>query len=357
MYLKEIITTGFKSFADKLDIKLDDKITCIVGPNGSGKSNVVDAVRWVLGEQSVKSLRGEGSMSDVIFSGSKSRNPLNVASVELIFDNNDHFLNIPYTEISIKRKVYRTGENEYYLNGEKCRLKDITNLLLDTGLGKESFNIISQGEVDKILSNSPSDRRVIFEEAAGVLKYKKRKEEAIRKLERTNNNLNRVNDIIKELETNLEPLKEQSINAKKYLNVKEKLADIEISLMVSDIEKNNFLYNELKEKISSLQDEITKLNTSSTTYDIDLLKYKNKLKEVSDKLQSLREDELSLTKELENTSSDIKLLEERKKYKGESLSKIDDIKDNINEKNNKLNNIIKELEVKNMKIVTIHIII
>ena len=173
MYLKQIVTSGFKSFADKIDIKLDGKITCIVGPNGSGKSNVVDAVRWVLGEQSVKSLRGEGSMSDVIFSGSKSRNPLNVASVELIFDNNDHYLNVPYTEISIKRRVYRSGENEYYLNGEKCRLKDVTNLLIDTGMGKESFNIISQGEVERILSNSPSDRRIIFEEASGILKLKK----------------------------------------------------------------------------------------------------------------------------------------------------------------------------------------
>ena len=192
MYLKEIVTSGFKSFADKLDIKLDDKITCIVGPNGSGKSNVVDAVRWVLGEQSVKSLRGEGSMSDVIFSGSKSRNPLNVASVELVFDNTDHFLNVPYTELSIKRRVYRSGENEYYLNGDKCRLKDIYNLLLDTGMGKESFNIISQGEVEKILSNSPSDRRIIFEEAAGILKYKKRKEEALKKLDRTHNNIDRV---------------------------------------------------------------------------------------------------------------------------------------------------------------------
>ena len=137
MYLKKIVTSGFKSFADKIDLFLDDKITCIVGPNGSGKSNIVDAVRWVLGEQSVKSLRGENSMSDVIFSGSKSRKPLNVASVELIFDNQDHFLNVPYTEIAIKRRVYRSGENEYYLNGERCRLKDINNLLLDYGMGKE----------------------------------------------------------------------------------------------------------------------------------------------------------------------------------------------------------------------------
>ena len=153
MYTQRIIANGFKSFADKIELKLDGKITCIVGPNGSGKSNVVDAVRWVLGEQSVKSLRGDGSMSDVIFSGSKSRNPLNVASVELIFDNSDHYLNIPYTEISIKRRVYRSGENEYYLNNEKCRLKDITDILLDSGIAKESFNIISQGKIEEIISS------------------------------------------------------------------------------------------------------------------------------------------------------------------------------------------------------------
>ena len=236
MYLKEIQASGFKSFADKLNIALDDNITCIVGPNGSGKSNVVDAVRWVLGEQSVKSLRGDGSMTDVIFSGSKSRNSLNVASVALIFDNSDNYLKVPYTEVSIKRRVYRTGENEYFLNGEKCRLKDITDLFMDSGIGKESFNIISQGEVQRILSNSPYDRRIVFEEAAGVLKYKKRKEEAIRKLDRTHNNLDRVNDIIAELEIQLEPLKEQSIKAKEYLENKHGLEKIEVALIAYEIE-------------------------------------------------------------------------------------------------------------------------
>ena len=231
MYLKEITAIGFKSFADKINIELDNKITCIVGPNGSGKSNVVDAVRWVLGEQSVKSLRGDGAMSDVIFSGSKSRNKLNVASVELIFDNSDNYVNMPYNEISIKRKVYRSGENEYSLNGERCRLKDIVNLLLDTGIGKESFNIISQGEVDKILSSSANDRRVIFEEASGILKYKKRKEEAVRKLDRTHNNLDRVNDIIAELEGQVEPLREQSEKAKEYLDNKNALENLEVALL------------------------------------------------------------------------------------------------------------------------------
>ena len=180
MYLKEIKISGFKSFADKTNITLDDNITCIVGPNGSGKSNIIDAVKWVLGEQSIKSLRGSNNMSDVIFAGSKSRSPLNLASVSLVFDNSDSYLKVPYTEISVTRKVFRSGENEYYLNNEKCRLKDIYDLFLDSGMGKYAFNIISQGEVSKIISDSPYERRTIFEEAAGVLKYKRRKEEALK---------------------------------------------------------------------------------------------------------------------------------------------------------------------------------
>ena len=220
MYLKSIKAYGFKSFADKTEFNFCKDINGIVGPNGSGKSNVVDAVRWVLGEQSIKSLRGE-TTSDVIFSGSKSRKPLNSASVTLIFDNSDLYLPINYTEVSIKRVLYRSGENEYYLNNEKCRLKDITNLLTDTGADKESYNIIGQGKIDEILSTKPTDRRIIFESAAGVLKYKKRKEEATKKLERTNNNMDRVNDIIRELENNLEPLEKQSKDANEFLKLKE----------------------------------------------------------------------------------------------------------------------------------------
>ena len=177
MYLKEIQTHGFKSFADKLNFELTKNINGIVGPNGSGKSNVVDAVRWVLGEQSNKQLRADTATS-VIFSGSKSRKPLNSAMVNLIFDNTDRCLPIDFSEVSIKRILYRTGDNEYYLNGEKCRLKDITDLLTDSGAAKESFNIIGQGKIDEILSAKPTDRRIMFEEAAGVLKYKRRKEEA-----------------------------------------------------------------------------------------------------------------------------------------------------------------------------------
>ena len=180
MYLKNIKAHGFKSFADKINIELDTKLTGIVGPNGSGKSNIVDAVRWVLGEQSVKSLRGDTSMTDIIFSGSKSRNPLNVASVTLVLDNSDNYLPLAFNEISIQRRVYKDGSNEYYLNNEKCRLKDILDLLVDSGFGKDSLNIISQGEVESIISSKPTDRRVLIEEAAGVLKYKKRKEETLR---------------------------------------------------------------------------------------------------------------------------------------------------------------------------------
>ena len=313
MYLKGITTSGFKSFADKLEIKLDGKITCIVGPNGSGKSNVVDAVRWVLGEQSVKSLRGDGSMTDVIFSGSKSRNPLNVASVELVFDNQDHYLNIPYTEISIKRRVYRSGENEYYLNGEKCRLKDITNLLMDTGMGKESFNIISQGEVDKILSNSAYDRRVIFEEASGILKYKKRKEEALRKLDRTHNNLDRVNDIITELEMQVGPLKEQSIKAKEYLENKQGLDKYEVALLAYDIENLNNEVENTKKRKEKVDSDIQTIYNESSKSDARNLDSSNKLSKLENEKQELNSKLLKVTEEKEKIASEKELLKERSK--------------------------------------------
>lgn len=313
MYLKGITTSGFKSFADKLELKLDGKITCIVGPNGSGKSNVVDAVRWVLGEQSVKSLRGDGSMSDVIFSGSKSRSPLNVASVELILDNNDHYLNIPYTEISIKRRVYRSGENEYYLNNEKCRLKDINNLLMDSGMGKESFNIISQGEVDKILSNSSQDRRVIFEEASGIIKYKKRKEEALRKLDRTHNNIDRVNDIIAELEMQIGPLKEQSAKAEEYLENKKGLDTYEVALLAYDIENlNNSLENAKKRK-EKIDGEILNISNETSKNDAKYIEDNNRLEKLEQERVKLNQELLKVTEEKEKLDGERKLLKERSK--------------------------------------------
>ena len=216
MKLLSIKSHGFKSFADKIEITVNDGITGIVGPNGSGKSNIVDAVRWVLGEQSVKNLRGTSSMSDVIFQGSKTRNALTRAWVSLSFDNSDHYLNSEFTTIDIKRVVYATGENEYYLNNSKVRLKDILDLFIDSGSSTNSFSIISQGKISEILTGKPSDRRAIIEEAAGVLKYKKRKEDSLKKLDKTNDNLSKVNLVIKELSHNLEPLKKQAEDALKY---------------------------------------------------------------------------------------------------------------------------------------------
>ena len=313
MYLKSIKAYGFKSFADKVEINFGPNINGIVGPNGSGKSNVVDAVRWVLGEQSIKSLRGESS-TDVIFSGSKSRKPLNSASVTLVFDNTDLYLPIQYTEVSVRRVMYRSGENEYYLNNEKCRLKDITNLLTDSGADKESFNIIGQGKIDEILSTKPEDRRLVFESAAGVLKYKKRKIEAIRKLERTNQNISRVNDILQELENNLIPLERQSKNAKEYLKYKDELTDLEISLMVHDIHYYHYQTKELKEKIEHLKDELVQLSSNHSSYDIDLLEKKDQVKKLEDDMNQNQNTLLEITKSIEKIDADIRILKERKKY-------------------------------------------
>ena len=351
MYLKEIIATGFKSFADKFNIKLDGNITCIVGPNGSGKSNVVDAVRWVLGEQSVKSLRGEGSMSDVIFSGSKSRNPLNVASVELIFDNTDHFLNVPYTEISIKRRVYRSGENEYFLNGERCRLKDINDLLLDTGMGKESFNIISQGEVDRILSSSAQERRVIFEEASGILKYKKRKEEALRKLDRTHNNLDRVNDIIGELEIQVEPLREQSLKAKEYLENKNGLDKYEVALLAYDIENINNTLEQDRLKKEKLDKEIVTISNESSKNDAEYLEANNNLEKKEEERLELNRKLLSVTAEVERINGEKNLLIEKAKNTTDNREVQEEIRKVLEEKSSIESsiNIVKE-DIKNISL-------
>ena len=339
MYLKGIVTSGFKSFADKIELKLDGRITCIVGPNGSGKSNVVDAVRWVLGEQSVKSLRGDGSMSDVIFSGSKSRNPLNVASVELIFDNSDHYLNVPYTEISIKRRVYRSGENEYYLNNEKCRLKDIVALLMDTGMGKESFNIISQGEVDKILSNSSSDRRVIFEEASGILKYKKRKEEALRKLDKTHSNIDRVNDIITELEMQVGPLKEQSEKAKEYLENKKGLDKYEVALLAYDIENYSIELENSKNRKEKIDTEIITVSNETNKFDAKYIEDNNRLEKLEQERTELNRELLKVTEEKTKLEGERDLLKEKSKTTKEEEEIKEEIRNLINKREKLLSSI------------------
>lgn len=351
MYLKQIKINGFKSFADKITLDLEPGITGVVGPNGSGKSNIVDAVRWVLGEQSIKSLRGDSTMTDVIFSGSKSRNPSNSASVTLIFDNTDHTLKIDYTEVSIKRTIYNSGENEYYINNEKVRLKDITELLMDSGSAKESFSIISQGDISSIISTKAEDRRTIFESAAGVLKYKKRKEEATRKLDKTHDNIDRINDIINELELQVVPLKEQSEKAEKYLKISKELEDVEISLIVNDLDNINDTYNTSKVRIDALSKEIIELSTSSNAFDADLAKKKLELSKLNEEIYAKQNEMVNITSKVEKLNGEKNIILERKKYEVDDVKLHNNIM-SLKEEELKLNN-SKELllkEIKNLNI-------
>ena len=352
MYLKEIRAYGFKSFAEKTTINLTSGISGVVGPNGSGKSNIVDAVRWVLGEQSIKSLRGEGAMSDVIFSGSKSRKGASSASVTLIFDNSDKYLPIDYTEVQIKRCIYKTGENEYYLNNEKCRLKDISDLFVDSGVSKESFNIISQGDIGAILSNKPEERRLIFEAAAGVVKYKKRKEEALRKLDRTHDNMNRVNDIILELETNLEPLKKQSEDAKKYQENKKKLEEVEVSLIVSEVDEINTDYQSNKRLVQTIKEDLIKIESESSLEDsvIENLKLENTKN--NEELYRMQQELVLVSSDVETLKGKKDLITERQKYNSKDIKVHDNIinlKESILRKENEIFTIEEEIKSINNK--------
>ena len=234
MYLKSIEVQGFKSFANKIIFEFHNGITGIVGPNGSGKSNVADAVRWVLGEQKVKQLRSS-SMQDVIFSGTETRKPQGFAYVAITLDNSDHQLAIDYDEVTVSRRIYRSGESEYLLNGSACRLKDINELFYDTGIGKEGYSIIGQGQIDKILSGRPEDRRELFDEAAGIVKFKRRKAIAQKKLEDEKQNLVRVSDILSELEKQVGPLAKQAETAKEYLRLREELKRYDVNLFLTDL--------------------------------------------------------------------------------------------------------------------------
>ena len=231
MYLKCIEIQGFKSFANKIKLEFQNGITAIVGPNGSGKSNVADAVRWVLGEQRIKQLRG-ASMQDVIFSGTELRKPLGYAYVAITLDNSDKALAIEYDEVVVSRRLYRSGESEYRINGNICRLKDINELFYDTGIGKEGYSIIGQGQIEQILSSKPEDRRALFDEAAGIVKFKVRKDAALKKLENVQNGMTRLNDIIQVLEARIEPLKKQSETAHVYLKTREELRNIDVNLFL-----------------------------------------------------------------------------------------------------------------------------
>ena len=353
MYLKSLKAHGFKSFADKTNLEFTKGINGIVGPNGSGKSNVVDAIRWVLGEQSVKSLRGAETMSDVIFSGSKSRNAMNIASVSLMFDNKDHYLPLDYDEIEIKRRVYKDGTNEYYLNSERVRLKDLTNLLLDSNIAKESFNIISQGKIESIISSKPQDRRIIFEEASGVLKYKRRKEDALKKLDKTHDNKNRINDIVKELEDRLTPLKEAKNKAIEYNETNKKLENLELALITEDITNINFEYQNSKNKIDSLNKEVIELMTTGNQNEAKIEKYRNDIAAIDEQIKTMQNKILELTTLSERLNSKKILIEERKKNQTEDYKLHQNIlelkekelttKNNIDEINGLLHHLKSEL--------------
>ena len=343
MKLLKIAIHGFKSFADKVSIDINDGITGIVGPNGSGKSNIVDAIRWVLGEQSLKDIRAGSSSKDVIFSGSKSRSPLTRCWVSLTFDNEDHYLNSELSEIEIKRVVYSTGENEYFINNEEVRLKDITNLFLDSGSSVNSLSIISQGKITEIINGKPEEKRKIIEEAAGVLKYKKRKEDTLKKLDKTNDNLSKINLIIDELSVNLEPLKEQSIIAEKYLNYKKELENREVSLLAYDI-------NELNNKVNQNKIDLEKLNTNllnienNKTLDsskIDTLKYK--LNKIEEEISIKSEKLFKITKKLSDLNSEKQIMLERQKYKVED-SKLHNNIINLKENELRTKNIINSIK-------------
>ena len=313
MKLLRISIHGFKSFADKVTIDIKDGITAIVGPNGSGKSNIVDAIKWVLGEQSLKDIRGNNS-SDFIFNGSKSRSPLTRAWVSLTFDNSDHYLKSDLTEIEIKRVVYSSGENEYYINNSTCRLKDITNLFLDSGTNVNSLSIISQGKIGEIIDGKPEDKRVILEEAAGVLMYKKRKEDALRKLDKTNDNIEKINLIIDELSVNLEPLREQAATAHKYLDYKKDLESTEIALLAIDITDINDSYKKHKEELDKLSNDLM-VNENNNLVDgakIDSLKVQ--VLKIEEEISKKSDELFKITKQLSNLASEKQIMIEREKY-------------------------------------------
>lgn len=310
MYLKQLDTVGFKSFAERVKIEFVSGVTAVVGPNGSGKSNITDAIRWVLGEQSAKSLRG-AKMEDIIFQGSDSRKPLNFAEVTLVLDNSDYKLPIEYEEVSVTRKVYRSGESEYLMNKQPCRLKDITELFLDSGLGREAFSIISQGKVEEILSSKSEERRVIFEEAAGVLKYKNRKKEAGVKLIDTEENLNRVEDIIYEIEGQLEPLEQQAMIAKEYVTQKERLTQVDVGLLVSEIDRFQEEIETLQTKLAAKEQELDRSKRWTVTKENEQEQVKAEVSKIDEEITSLQEEMLVIIQELENLEGNKKIFKER----------------------------------------------
>ena len=345
MYLKRLELQGFKSFADKTILELRPGITTVIGPNGSGKSNISDAIRWVLGEQSMKSLRGTKSL-DIIFAGTQNRKSLGFAEASLVFDNSDGALPIEFTEVTVTRKIYRSGETGYYINKTPCRLKDVLELFMDTGIGKDGYSIIGQGKIDEILSNKSEDRRHIFEEAAGIVKYRSRKEEAEKKLEHTKLNLLRINDIISEIEGNLGPLQTQSEKAKKYLNLREELKNIEVGLFVYNIEKYKENLQQIVQDIDVMQSQCNDEEGKLERVKILKEELKSSIDEITEQIENMSNLGFESQKEIEQLNSDINVARTRITNNNENSVRFTD---EIKEQNEKIQELKQELEQKEAK--------
>ncbi len=310
MYFKRIEMIGFKSFADRTVIEFNGGFTAIVGPNGCGKSNISEAIRWVLGEQSAKSLRGD-NMQDVIFKGTEKRKSLSYCEVTLTFDNTDRFFNIAFDELSITRKLYRSGESEYLINKNTCRLKDINNLLFDSGVGKNGYSVISQGKVSEIVDEKPEERRVMFEEAAGISKFKSRKDEAEKKLQNTRDNLVRIDDITAEIERQMGPLKKQAEDAKKYLQFKGELKDLEVNAYVFQYENSSVQKEQIKMRMNAIDEESQARQSDLDRQNREYAEAMDNLSEFDKKISALHDKELALTVELEKQEGETKVARER----------------------------------------------
>ena len=321
MKLKKLELYGFKSFAQRTEIVFDEGITGIVGPNGSGKSNIGDAVRWVLGEQSAKTLRG-ASMSDVIFNGTQKRKPLSYCEVSLVFDNDDHALAMEAAEVMVTRRVYRNGESEYYLNRTACRLKDVVDLFRDTGIGKEGYSIIGQGRIDEILSRKSEDRRQVFEEAAGIVKFKARKEEADKKLQRTLENLERVDDILDELTKRLKPLEEQSRNARVYLELSTELKDLDLNLFLIRSDRARACLSELESELLTVQTILADTESNLTDKTTRRDETQNRIDQLEEAITKARTELMECAEHVHESQKKLSALQSRRETRSENRQRI-----------------------------------
>ena len=321
MRLVRLDISGFKSFAKKTELVFGSGITAVIGPNGSGKSNISDAVRWVLGEQSARALRGS-KMEDVIFNGTQKRKPQSMCEVTLTFDNSDHLLPIEYDEVAVTRRMFRSGESEYVLNGRSCRLKDISELFRDTGIGKDGYSIISQGRVDEILSNKSGDRRTALEEAAGVMRYRVRKEEAERKLENTERNMERIADTLKELGERLEPLKEQSATARVYLKLREELKDLEVNLFLYNSDRMRERMKTLAEQIAALENDLALNEEKDRTLGEQSLELEARVREIDERAGAQQNKVIEMLSGVESHVGESNLLIERREHARKEIERV-----------------------------------